>query len=91
MKIQFESAHVPAGTYEVVVGRYHNGVNAIWIENKTGEQELCASVNPPEGSMFDPHLCRNFVAVKNWSENEGVAEGLKRAGIIGGEHEHEFG
>ena len=57
---------------------YHNGNNALqFIDADNGEPILTASINP--GIEIPPHL----LAVKDYSENVGVAKCLADNGIIG--------
>lgn len=62
----------------VVFRRYEGGNLAIqMVDHKTGEPIAVASVNPPRARL--PQDC---VAVKDWSENEGMARELIRHKII---------
>ena len=64
---------------EIKTAKYMNGNNAIqFIEAGTGEPILTASVNPPHIILADDEI-----AIKDYSENEGVAECLKYHEIIG--------
>lgn len=59
-------------------GRYNNGNVALQVEGPEGLVCTC-SVNP------GVPLPGNELAVKDWSENEGMVEGLKRQGVIFGD------
>lgn len=60
------------------VEHYHNGNNALqFIDIDAGEPYLTASVNP------SVPLPPDTLAVKNWSENNGVDDCLLCLGIIG--------
>lgn len=62
-------------------GRYRNNnrISIQLIEEKTGEPIATASVNLPSiNGIMDNHI-----AIKDYSENEGMVEALKKAGIIG--------
>lgn len=62
----------------VLFGEYSNGRTAIeLVIKKTGEPMAVASVNLP----FH-HLESDEIAIKNYSENEGVLEALIAAKII---------
>jgi len=59
--------------------RYQNGQLALGlVEAATGEDWCVATVAVPEGLPDD------LIAVKNWSENEGMTGVLERAGLIEG-------
>jgi hypothetical protein len=63
---------------EVLFGEYSNGRTAIeLVIKKTGEPMAVASVNLPYH-----HLESNEVAIKNYSENQGVLDVLIAANII---------
>ena len=51
---------------------------ALIIESLDGEPLMTASVN-----LVDEHLADNEVAIKDWSENEGIRECLEKLGVIG--------
>lgn len=58
---------------------YANGrVCLILMDDETGEQVACATVNLPEHD-----LQANEIIVKTWSENEGMLEFLVRNHIAG--------
>ena len=59
--------------------RYPNGNKALRLKALSGEPLVTVSVNPGE------IVPDEFLAVKEWSENEGVTEGLKQANIINGQ------
>ena len=63
---------------EFRTGRYRNGNLALQVECPEGLVCTC-SVNP------DTPLPDNELAVKDWSENEGMVEELKRQGVIFGD------
>jgi hypothetical protein len=63
---------------EVLFGEYSNGRTAIeLVIKKTGEPMTVASVNLPYH-----HMESDEVAIKNYSENQGVLEVLIAANII---------
>ncbi len=80
MKIQFQSKHIPLGTYDIAArGRYPDGSLSIGIFNpKTGETEAVVTVAVPD-VLPQP----GNVMIKSWSECEGVYAGLITAEIIG--------
>lgn len=83
MKITHKS---PYGDYELVpsFGRYGNGQTAIkLIDSADGFPFATATV-----CVEDNLLKEDEVAIKNYSENEGILESLIDAGII--EHPHAF-
>jgi hypothetical protein len=60
--------------------RYQNGQLALeLVEADTGEDWCMASVALPAGLPDD------LIAIKNWSENEGMSGILERAGLIEGQ------
>lgn len=59
-------------------GNYGNGVNALQLESLSGEPFCTASINPPGVVLSDE------IAIKNWSENEGMEHALRYAGVIEG-------
>jgi hypothetical protein len=65
--------------------KYGNGRTAIqlFIE-ETGEPMATASVNLP-----DVELTSDEVAIKNWSENEGILDILVDAGVVAEPHKTE--
>lgn len=77
--------HPSFGDYEVFIeqGKYLNG-RVAWemIEVESDDPYAMATVNIPE--YADARLdAGTHVIIKNWSENEGVLEGLLASGIIG--------
>jgi hypothetical protein len=69
------------GLNEIVIARflrYQNGQTAIELETTDGEPWLTATVAVPQTI---PTGC---VAVKGWSENEGIPEVLTQGGLIEG-------
>ena len=85
MRVQFESAYCAKEEVVLELSRYHsNGNKALQLYSLDGEPILTATANPhPPGDVVPDHL----LPVKDWSENEGVVDGLKKAGIIEGEPE----
>ena len=61
-----------------VAGRYGNGNPALSVADDEGTICIC-SVNPPDTRLRD-----GLIAVKNWSENEGMVELLKEHDVITG-------
>ena len=62
------------------VGRYANGRIAIQlVDALDGDPVAVATVNVPE-----EHLEEDEVVIKDYSENEGMLNALRKAGIIGG-------
>jgi hypothetical protein len=62
----------------VETGQYNNGRLAIELYDKEdGEPVTTATINLPMESMK-----ADEVAIKNYSENEGIVEALKEAGVI---------
>ena len=61
----------------VVFGKYSNGRTAIELVEKNGEPMAVASVNLPSD-----HLESDEVAIKNYSENQGVLDALVDAQIV---------
>lgn len=58
--------------------QYPNGRHALeLVEQGTGQPVAVASVNLPDAPMTDEE-----VAIKNWSENEGILKVLIEAGIV---------
>lgn len=59
-------------------GQYNNDRTAIeLVDKKNGEPVLVATVNIPSEKLADDEII-----IKNWSENEGILDVLKNAGII---------
>ena len=71
--------YIAEGTRAVLYWhRYHqHGNPGLQLRSEDGEPLLTASVNP------DHKLPDGCIAIKTWSENEGVAQDLRDAGIIG--------
>jgi len=64
-------------TLTVVVDRYRNHDNiAVMLTDEIGDPYATASVNPTY------RLPDGLVAIKNWSENEGVESALLEAGLL---------
>jgi len=62
----------------VYLGRYADDRYALYLKDKhTGERVAVASVNLPSAPMQDGE-----VAIKNWSENEGILQTLVDADIV---------
>jgi len=59
-------------------GEYGNGRIALQFINVEGEPELTASVNMVELPCPEGHTW-----IKDWSENEGILQELRRHGIVG--------
>lgn len=59
-----------------VTTHYKSSDNPALLIESGGEKICIASVNP------DMALPRNHIAIKNWSENEGMDDFLKKIGII---------
>ncbi len=68
---------------KVMMGRYrHNGNLAInLVEETTGEPIATATANDGQ-KMPDTLVC-----IKDWNENQALAEALQKAGIIGPDEE----
>ena len=64
----------------VAFGWYGSGELAIQVLNADGERELVATVSLLPYGAPDPG--RHGVWLKDWSENEGVADALVQAGIV---------
>lgn len=65
---------------DVSFAQYGNGRTAIRLTDAETKQPIAtASVNLPDEEMADDE-----VAIKNWSENEGMLEVLMGAGIVSG-------
>ena len=66
-------------------GHYNNGNIAILIESGEDEEPIMVATVNPWQAVED-----SCVAIKNYSENEGVVEVLKEQGIIVGEPEYDI-
>jgi len=71
MKVRFKNTATTA-----VFCKYGNGNNAIQLVDYRGPYAH-ASVNPPDQQLADDE-----VAIKDWSENEGMAQALISAGVV---------
>ncbi len=70
--------YTAAGT--IKFASYGSGEIAILIVNTCGERECVATVAlVGQGA---PHPGENCVWLKDWSENEGIADALVKAGIV---------
>lgn len=78
MEIEMKARYV-TGKCRLEFAKYANGNHALQIFSLEGEPMLKASVNPPED--IDP-LDDDEIAIKEWSENEGVTKSLIDAGVI---------
>jgi len=59
-------------------GEYQNGRTALFLtEKETGEDVLCASVNLPNEALRP-----NEIAIKDYSENEGVLDELIKHKVV---------
>ena len=70
------------GTYagcRFAARRYGNGNPALSVVDDEGVICIC-SVNPPDTRLRD-----GLIAVKDWSENEGMVELLKKHDVIAGD------
>ena len=71
----------PYGSYQCkpVLHRYaDNGRLALRLVDAADNSPIAtASVNFPEASIPE-----GYIAIKNWSENEGILESLMEAGIV---------
>lgn len=56
---------------------YSDGNTAIVLEDQNKDPFMTASINVPELEMDS-----QFVAIKDYSENEGILNALQKAGII---------
>lgn len=78
MLVNFESTYIPKGDYALRASRYPNNRPALLINDKTtGEPVAVLSVNLPQNP-----LRHDEIFIKNYAENEGVADGLVAAGIV---------
>lgn len=80
MKIidNFETKNVERQNVIVETSRnYSNGRTCIQIMSTRGAPLMVASVNLPDDDLPDGH-----VFIKDYSENEGVADALVKAGFI---------
>lgn len=73
----FEATHVEKGNYLLYRGEYMYGGTAIMAETPDGEPAFVLSVYLDGTALFPGEFW-----VKDWSENEGIAEELERRGII---------
>ena len=71
MKVKFKEWNC-----NVEYGTYYNGRTSIRL-TQNGEQIAVATVNIPAHNVPDGH-----VLIKNWSENQGIAQALQDAGVI---------
>ncbi len=75
MEVIIQAKHVK-GLMHLEAGKYGNGTTAIQGFNADWEPEFKATValdaKPAEGCVF----------LKGWSENEGIPEALRDAGIV---------
>lgn len=58
------------------LGKYHNGNPSLEAFTPDGEPFMRCSVNPPYV------LPEGQIAIKDWSENEGIDKDLQQLGII---------
>lgn len=64
---------------KVIIGAYSNGRKAIQLfDATTGEPIAKATVNVPDYKLDDDQ-----VIIKDYSENAGIYETLRQAGVIG--------
>lgn len=69
----------------IIGGRYpYGGQPYLQLVTETGEPMYVATVNLPEYSdVLPPKMGRTeYAFIKTWSENEGLLEVLKQAGIV---------
>lgn len=68
--------------YKLDFARYNNDRLAItFIDAKTGEDDIRATVNLPDEDI-DPKNIDQEIAIKDYSENEGVLDALVKAEIV---------
>lgn len=78
MNIQFKSRYAPAGEYILYLrGYYNDGSPAIALSKENSGPQLTITVAQDDGPPRPGHIF-----VKDWSENEGVLDGLLEAGVI---------
>lgn len=75
----FKTKYAAYAGCEFRTGRYGNGNLALMVESSTEGPICTCTVNP--GIEVDD----DCIAVKDYSENEGMAETLKEMGVIKGE------
>lgn len=79
MQIKFSSKHTPEGYYKLVASRYsHDDSICLSLFNLGGELQSRLTVCVP-----DSKLKHGEILIKDYSENQGVASGLMKAGILG--------
>lgn len=77
IKLTLKTKYLPEGLYWLTFGKYAQGNIALSIESLDLEPMMTASINLPDYT-FGP----GQVAVKNWSENEGIEEALVKAEVL---------
>jgi len=76
--MRFQSEYCPEQEVKPEFLRYSNGNKALRFTALDGTPLVTASVNPGQPLPDD------LLAVKDWSENEGVSDQLRQANIIFG-------
>ena len=77
MKIKLKTKYNDCDAILQISGYWHNDQTAIRVLGLNGEPLLTATV------CVDADIPSGHVAIKNWSENEGVLESLQKAEVIG--------
>lgn len=78
MIIDFESKYIKKQKASLLWSKYRNGRPCLSIVS--GGETLCvASVNLPDAIIPD-----GYIAIKDYSENEGVLKSLQANGIVNG-------
>ena len=73
---------------EILIGRYANNATALRIIAAETERNQLLGVFPGEPiavttvNANDCKLGKNEVLIKDWSENEGMADALAKAGVV---------
>ena len=83
MKVQFKSRYIPEGTYQLDASKYQNQRHALVLRTEDGEPMGILTVNLPANPMTSSEL-----AIKDYSENEGVLDALVATGYIDPPHRY---
>jgi len=77
----FRAKYASGEPVEVRKGTYRNGeIALVMIDANDGEQLCRPTLNLEE---YGEHPREGHVFIKTYSENEGVLEGLQKAGVVG--------
>jgi hypothetical protein len=83
MRVRLHTTYIPEDDYDLSLSEYPNKRTALVLRTLDGEPMAVLSVNLPANPMTD-----HEIAIKDYSENDGVLAALMEANIV--EEPHRF-